>query len=1118
MPAMQLILLNLARPRFRKTTHNGEEYIVVPLRMIVPGVLPGSQGPLYYPPEEIAHNYQQWDGIPVTLYHPTTTNGQGLSAKAPGVLAKQGIGIIKNPRVDNKGLRAEAWLNVAKTKRLAPEILRNVYAGRPVEISTGLYTDNHRANNGANYRGRGYTHVARNYRADHLAILPGQRGACSLDDGCGLLQNVESEYKRLGLGVTNGGPGSGPHKGSGTNVHGTAKQFYERKIAGHQAEIDRHLTTIKSGRLLPHQVKATMGVVKQQKEKIKEAKTKIKELESTQNQWVTTEKGNKLFIEDGEAKTGPDGKSVAGKGKGKGSGDSKFEKHDKKFQAGDKAADKAAKKAGFKDHAAHEQAKMDAHYAKHDAARAKAKQEAQAGERVTPFKSKLGSGTPQSAPSKSESKPSLFSRFKKALFGEHGLGFNQMKTLGLGLGVMNCGGEGGTMGPCPGSGKGSVDSKERIAKQNEEDHATLKNLASKVPSLSGRKWDAADGFLSSSGRVVDRKTTNKELDSVFGKPTQTERGGTDRYYKVGSNSIMVQYDPHDKGFVQMHVWERDGKNSYDRIVGNEKDQATGKFLSLGAGNGRGEPHEAAKRGARTIYDSVLMPEVEEGDIDDADTEDAGFTAEDDGETTQNGGPGSGPHKGGGSASKFSKGDKVTISGGIFQGKKAKVVEHTDEGVLVKFPDRKERNGSISKGATTLIPHSTDKPTMTTSKHLTKNSECECGGTCDECRGENMQTHNGGPGSGPQKGGDSNSPYYRDRSSHASDLSTKAKTLSRSNDPIASKAHAEAADAHEKARAISRDPKLKGRAEYHTEMIKFHREKAATTNGRSGQSTVRNKESQKMAKLTEEDREVIIGNLCTNCECEQANVFNEEDAELLANMSDATLLGLAEQRDTLAANNLVINQIRTKFKVGKAVTLNALPGALATQQGQKVPPKMRPEEASTEEANVDEVEEDTEEEGTVRPRGEEQAMNRRIGLSREDRATLNWAREERERQKQELIQQLTANMSCDDDEAEETLNELNDMPLEQVQKIARIAPRRPTRNAAQSAQQGYGNGFVGFAPPAPQQRRPNYAGAGVIPTRNRMTENQGEQGDTLDIPTLNAAELSPLYKKLSNGSN
>ena len=50
---MEQVLVNLTG-MVRHETLNGRDHIVAPLSLIVPGVLDGSRGPLYYPPEEVA--------------------------------------------------------------------------------------------------------------------------------------------------------------------------------------------------------------------------------------------------------------------------------------------------------------------------------------------------------------------------------------------------------------------------------------------------------------------------------------------------------------------------------------------------------------------------------------------------------------------------------------------------------------------------------------------------------------------------------------------------------------------------------------------------------------------------------------------------------------------------------------------------------------------------------------------------------------------------------------------------------------------------------------------------------------------------------------------------------
>lgn len=184
---METILLNALAGNYRKETVNGREFIVAPLVSIVPGVLNGSKGALFYPEDEIARDPQAWNGMPLVKGHPTK-NGQHISGRDPWVRANLQMGTIYNSVYDGK-LQHEAWFDVEDTKRVDNWVYQQLINNRPIEVSTGLFTDNEP--NRGTFNGRTYDYVARNYRPDHMAILVGQRGACSNDDGCGI--NVRNE-------------------------------------------------------------------------------------------------------------------------------------------------------------------------------------------------------------------------------------------------------------------------------------------------------------------------------------------------------------------------------------------------------------------------------------------------------------------------------------------------------------------------------------------------------------------------------------------------------------------------------------------------------------------------------------------------------------------------------------------------------------------------------------------------------------------------------------------------------------------------------------------------------------------------------------------------------------
>jgi hypothetical protein len=175
--------------RVRKEYRDGREWYVAPMTMIVPGVLPGSKGPLFYPSDEIEKNPSDWNGVPITIYHPTE-NGVNVSARSPRIMESQGVGYVYHTRTKKGKLQAEGWFDAKKTRQVDSRVADALEDGRELELSTGLFTTNDPAEDGASYKSRPYTHIARNYKPDHLAVLPDQKGACSIADGCGVLVNT----------------------------------------------------------------------------------------------------------------------------------------------------------------------------------------------------------------------------------------------------------------------------------------------------------------------------------------------------------------------------------------------------------------------------------------------------------------------------------------------------------------------------------------------------------------------------------------------------------------------------------------------------------------------------------------------------------------------------------------------------------------------------------------------------------------------------------------------------------------------------------------------------------------------------------------------------------------
>ncbi len=171
----------------RNDTMEGRPYLVVPMIMMLEGVHAGSGGALYYPAEELSKTPEVWNHKPVVVYHPTQ-NGKGISACSPEVLDAHKIGVIMNAHFTSLGqLKAEAWLEEDRVKKVDERILNAITEKKVLELSTGLFTDNEMSE--GEFDGEAYNAIARNYRPDHLAVLPDKIGACSVADGAGFCRN-----------------------------------------------------------------------------------------------------------------------------------------------------------------------------------------------------------------------------------------------------------------------------------------------------------------------------------------------------------------------------------------------------------------------------------------------------------------------------------------------------------------------------------------------------------------------------------------------------------------------------------------------------------------------------------------------------------------------------------------------------------------------------------------------------------------------------------------------------------------------------------------------------------------------------------------------------------------
>lgn len=195
----------------RHTTHQGKPFIVVPVIMMVEGVHRGSHGPLLHTIEDLGKFPGSWDGIPIVIDHPQDAEGNYVSANSPQIIDTRTVGRVYNTSVDGTRLRSEAWLNENDLRQISPDVFTALERNEIIEVSVGVFTEDERLDTNRDWNGEEYNAIARNHRPDHLALLPGGTGACSVEDGCGVRANkkkggnksmdnkVEMEAKRKEL-------------------------------------------------------------------------------------------------------------------------------------------------------------------------------------------------------------------------------------------------------------------------------------------------------------------------------------------------------------------------------------------------------------------------------------------------------------------------------------------------------------------------------------------------------------------------------------------------------------------------------------------------------------------------------------------------------------------------------------------------------------------------------------------------------------------------------------------------------------------------------------------------------------------------------------------------------
>lgn len=163
----------------------GRPHLVVPIVALVEGVIKAmnSDGPEYVSKELISRTPSNWNGRPIYVGHPLDARGNPIISNTPEMIEALSVGWVHNSKVDGN-LKMEAWVDVERASHLAPTLLASLAAGEAMDVSIGAHVETDHSS--GVFLGQKYTAAWQDLTPDHLALLPGERGACNYKMGCGV--------------------------------------------------------------------------------------------------------------------------------------------------------------------------------------------------------------------------------------------------------------------------------------------------------------------------------------------------------------------------------------------------------------------------------------------------------------------------------------------------------------------------------------------------------------------------------------------------------------------------------------------------------------------------------------------------------------------------------------------------------------------------------------------------------------------------------------------------------------------------------------------------------------------------------------------------------------------
>lgn len=182
------LLLRLEGSNLSTGTLNNKNYVVCPCVALVGNNViwaSDSPSPEYVPVDTLKASVDSWNFRPVVLTHPANEDGEYYpTANTPEVLESFWFGYVFNSRVTKGKLFFDLWLDEERAETVkASNVIARLRSGDVVEVSIGC--DVLVEEEEGEVDGQSYSGVWKYIAPDHLATLPEDVGACSIEMGCG---------------------------------------------------------------------------------------------------------------------------------------------------------------------------------------------------------------------------------------------------------------------------------------------------------------------------------------------------------------------------------------------------------------------------------------------------------------------------------------------------------------------------------------------------------------------------------------------------------------------------------------------------------------------------------------------------------------------------------------------------------------------------------------------------------------------------------------------------------------------------------------------------------------------------------------------------------------------